>query len=917
MNKILISLFVLLALGLPTARGAEIVEIKGRVINTATGDPVSGVTVQLIGQDISRQSGADGRFTIPNVAPGADILVLSSPTIISREISIQIVEEAGELDFDDIKVTVAPVEMNQALIGIIDESFLDDDTELGSQGISSMVILSNDIFLNKTGFQLSPFYFKVRGYSSNYESKYINGINFNDQYRGVFNYSSIGALNDFTRYGDREHYDHPGTFTYGSVGGSENINIRAGGYSKGSKITVSATNRNYYSRLMGSYSTGIMPNGWAFTFGAGGRYSDQGNIEGTFYRNISYLFSAEKQFRGGEHSLSFVSYGSPVERGQQGSSFQEVYDLVGNNLYNPNWGYQNGKKRNSRIVRAYDPTGILSHIWKINKDVSLTSGVGLHFNMYGTTALNWYDGADPRPDYYRYLPSYQQNNTDVYKQYMLLWMMKEPGVVQIDWDNLYHINNLHRLSGNGAAIYMVENRRNDMLETTFNSTLNARFGDNNTLTAGVELRKSQSMQYKRVEDLLGAEYVYDIDKFAERDFQGNTAIIQNDLNRPERIAREGDIFGYHFHLDIHSAKLWFMNRYNLRKMNLYYGAQIKYTDFYRTGFMKNGRYPESSYGKGANHNFTDFGVKAGAVYKLSGRHLITANASASMESPLPDKAYISPRVTDKTFGKLTSGKIYAADINYIFSMKSLTGRFSLFQTEFTNQMDRISYYYDAANTFINHTLAGMNKRNRGMELGIKYKIDDHWSLDLAGTVAEYVYSNNPEGYISYENGSVEGLQEKVYLKNYRLGGMPQTASTFAVNYFINYWFFSVHLNGMANNYIEIAPIRRLVSNYENTPGHVGLIPTNPEDLETYHLLTDQEKFADAATLDLSIGKIYYLKNRNSFNFNFSLNNILNTKTIRTGGYESGRLDLSYPDRYNSKYYYAQGLNFYFNSSYKF
>ena len=88
----------------------------------------------------------------------------------------------------------------------------------------------------------------------------------------------------------------------------------------------------------------------------GGRYSDEGNIQGTFYRNVAYALLLEKRFRNDRHRLTFTTFGSPVIRGQQSGSIQEVYDLTGNNLYNANWGYQNGKKRNSRVVRAIDPT---------------------------------------------------------------------------------------------------------------------------------------------------------------------------------------------------------------------------------------------------------------------------------------------------------------------------------------------------------------------------------------------------------------------------------------------------------------------------------------------------------------------------------------------------------------------------------
>jgi hypothetical protein len=87
--------------------------------------------------------------------------------------------------------------------------------------------------------------------------------------------------------------------------------MRASSYTPGGKATVSYTNRNYYLRGMFTYSTGLNEKGWAFTASAGGRYSHEGNIDGTFYNNLALAFSAEKQWQGGKHSLSMTAFVSP------------------------------------------------------------------------------------------------------------------------------------------------------------------------------------------------------------------------------------------------------------------------------------------------------------------------------------------------------------------------------------------------------------------------------------------------------------------------------------------------------------------------------------------------------------------------------------------------------------------------------
>ena len=792
----------------------------------------------------------------------------------------------------------------------VNEIFLgDDDSE---QEISSTVLISNDIYLSQSRFQLSQFRFRVRGYEPRYEQRFINGVRFNDQNRGVFNYASIGALNDLTRNGDVVNFMNPGAFSFGTIGGSENINMRAGSYAKGTKATLSYTNRIYYSRAMITHASGLRDDGWAFVGGIGGRYSHEGNVQGTFYNNFSYALGVEKQFDNGKHSLSFITFGSPVQRGQQGGSFQEVYDLVGDNLYNPNWGYQNGEKRNARVVTAFDPTVVLSHIWKINPKMTLSSGVGGHYQRYGTTSLNWYNGPDPRPDYYRYLPSYYTASPEVAGFYTKLWQQTcgDTPFSQINWNNLYAVNALAAKQGLGA-VYMVEERRNDLYELTANSTLNTYLNDNLNINAGVEFRHTTSKQFKTVKDLLGANYLVDVDKYAERDFPDKPDLVQNDLTRPGRKVYEGDIFGYDFNLHINSATAWVQNIHKTTYFDFYYGSKLSYTQFQREGDMKNGRYPENSYGKGDNHTFVDFGFKTGGVYKISGRHILTLNSLYQTDAPLPYSAYVSPTISDITNADLKSGRMFSADLSYIASLPSVMGRVSLFYTRFYDQLKRVSYYHDLLRTFVNHVMTGVEMTNQGIEVGVKWKYDNHWTFDFAGTHAEYFYNNNPKGVISVENGSKPDMAETVYLKNLHVGNTPQTAATLGINYFYKFWFFNLNVNGITRNYIDIAPIRRLSSNY------TAINPADPKAMEAYNKLVEQEQYAGAVTLDFSIGKILYLKNRNAVNFNLSFFNITNNKNIKTGGYEQGRIDITAPDKFPSKYYYMQGFNCFLNASYRF
>lgn len=266
------------------------------------------------------------------------------------------------------------------------ESQLNEDDDAG-QTVSAITGVGNDLYLSEVGYLFSPMRFRLRAYQNSNNDMFINGIQFNDAERGVFSYSSIGGLNDATRNREGSPFFLMNQFGYTSVGGADNINVRAGQYATGHKLSLSGTNRNYRARGMYTYSSGLMSNGWAFTGSIGYRWANEGFVEGTFYNSFSYLLGFEKRFND-RHSLSFTTWGSPTERAQQGSSTEEAYWLANDHYYNPNWGYQNGEKRNARVVNSFEPTAIVTWDFDINERTKLSTSFSGKYSMYALSLIH-------------------------------------------------------------------------------------------------------------------------------------------------------------------------------------------------------------------------------------------------------------------------------------------------------------------------------------------------------------------------------------------------------------------------------------------------------------------------------------------------------------------------------------------------
>ena len=144
--------------------------VKGSVVGAVSNEPVPGVIVTLTGQDRQVTTDANGNFILRNLQPGSHVIQLNSVLITPKSVTIE-VEKLGVTELEPIKVTELNATEDISMIGVIDAGMVDDDVENASQDVSSTVILSNDVFLNRAAYQLSPARFSPRGYTGSQELK--------------------------------------------------------------------------------------------------------------------------------------------------------------------------------------------------------------------------------------------------------------------------------------------------------------------------------------------------------------------------------------------------------------------------------------------------------------------------------------------------------------------------------------------------------------------------------------------------------------------------------------------------------------------------------------------------------------------------------------------------------------------------
>lgn len=381
--------------------------LKGQVIDESTGLPVVGAKITLANQNISTTTNAEGEFSLLYLEATDEEVVIEADGYIAALELINLKDNAANtMDAVRLQQDIVAQTQGEILLNLTEEEMSDDEGRSQAQASSSSA--STDVFNSTTSFGWSTARYRNRGYASNVENYYIEGVNFNSQERGNFNYSAMGGLNDASRYKEVLNPMEATNFTFGGIGQSTNYLMGASRYAQGWKVGGAGTNRNYKVRLNATYSSGVLPSGWAVTAQLAYRFSPyidaKGIIgEGIKYYSLGYFLTAEKIWDNAR--LKLITFGAPTERGQNAAVTQEVYDLTGTNNYNPYWGYQNGQVRNSRIVKSFDPTVVAAYEYQIDENQHFKVAAGYHYSMYSNSALNFYNAPDPRPDYYRNLPS--------------------------------------------------------------------------------------------------------------------------------------------------------------------------------------------------------------------------------------------------------------------------------------------------------------------------------------------------------------------------------------------------------------------------------------------------------------------------------------------------------------------------------
>ena len=459
--------------------------------------------------------------------------------------------------------------------------------------------------------------------------------------------------------------------------------------------------------------------------------------------------------------------------------------------------------------------------------------------------------------------------------------------------------------------YILAERHYDKMQTGGASYFKHEFQPNLIMTGGLAVNVSKTHYYENVNDLLGGDYYFDINKYAEN-LENDEC--QVDLNNTNHVAKVGDIISYNYYANRNTYRVWDQVDYLVGNFDLYLGLQASFTQIWRTGLFQNGEFADNSYGDDKMHNFFDPSVKGGVTYAINGRNHLVLNLAYQNQAPQFRDIYVSPRTRHTLVSDdLKSEVIKAVDLGYLYRSPEFKFRLTGYYYAYQNLIWNRSFYCEnvfigesASGTsykseFVNFIMTDVDQRSVGLEMGAEYNISPTVTLQAAAANGIHVYDNNPLFSVYDDNNaSAYILNQMAYLKGYHVSAGPESVASLGIKYNSpKYWWVSLNANYMANMYFDVNP-------YNHT--EYGMAHYAQGDIRIEDVL-NQTPMKPAFTLDFYGGFSKRYKGY-SFLFNASVNNILNNKSTILYGYEQLRFNANDPGMFPEKYSYMYGTNFF-------
>ena len=288
--------------------------------------------------------------------------------------------------------------------------------------------------------------------------------------------------------------------------------------------------------------------------------------------------------------------------------------------------------------------------------------------------------------------------------------------------------------------------------------------------------------------------------------------VQYDLNtmgadRRGKVIGEGDTFGYDYVLLARRGLLWSNYSENFGILHYNLAAKLGYDGMQRDGKMRNGMFPDGSYGKSETAHFVSGGFKVSGTVNVAPGHTLMLGTGYEHRAPQITTAFVSPEMNNSFVNNLRNERIFSSEVGYQFQNSWLHANINAYYNYLTHLTEWQNFYFDDINSFSYVSLTNIKKAYYGVEMGLSFKVSSSFNVKAIGTISEGKNLNNAN--VRYMNSTKATYTDDVVMnKGMHEASTPLTAAGIILDYHSGGWFIDLKGNYYDRIYLSYSPSLR-------------------------------------------------------------------------------------------------------------
>jgi hypothetical protein len=612
-----------------------------------------------------------------------------------------------------------------------------------------------------------------RGLSSS-NGNQINGIDWRTKLNGWDpSLSYAGLYRGFKTIDLNPPY---GMNAFGISGASGNsfMSSNAALFTKSKSISSSVSNATTMHEMRLQWHSGLLKNNYLFNVEGVLQKTPLGYLANGIKDRQGFLLSVEKIISA-KQQIGFSFWWSPVMQGKRAPTVQELYTLTKDPLYNPSWGWLDGKPFYANTKKSNAPVMSLHYDFHTKKDNLIQLNLGVVLGTQSSTQLDWSKAADPRPDYYKYLPSYAID--EQLEKKLLNWYASHPELFQIQFDQLKAKN---LTNANGAAQYIINEQIQQLQLLRFSALSNYTINPITKWHFGVSINADKIGYSNQLANLLGGQFYYNYNTWVNDD--GLAAAFQNDVQFPDRKIKEGESWGAHYVLSNQKMGLWTALNSASALLEWGLGMKMSVDKMQREGLNQNGLFPNFSKGLSASALFPSYQYQFFLRYKFNGRWYLTTRLFHEWEAPDASELYADPANHGIQNPFILPLIHLGTEIKLQFMGSNIKANALLFAQSNQNERQYKLFYHDYFNAFVRASVGQMETMHYGMESYVETNWTSPIQLSIGNSFGCYTITNQPLYEIRLADNLYKVQSGKLLLKNFPATSYPQSVQAFTINY---------------------------------------------------------------------------------------------------------------------------------------